>query len=293
MGKGGERLAVVPNTKTAIWWDINSCRIPKGYDSYRVRPCIDSVLNKSGVVVDEHVSIFAVGNLLRLAPDDRKALSSSGIVMIHTDFGSSMCVWQVLSDWQCHNLPPATVMVISNDPYADLYFHKTLLRGPGALDEREVLEERYTVIPAYPLTAGKSWRWKAILKEAPPLKSPSDLLDHKCAASPLWICTKCPFETDTYDEFATHLYGTAHEEFLYDFTHFPPKDREIYYQYMRNKSRFPVEDPVPNEFPEKESKQQSAPEKKNKKKKNKKREEEKKLDQMSLKESEEFRKDCS
>ncbi|KFK40344.1 hypothetical protein AALP_AA3G361900 [Arabis alpina] len=268
MGKGGERLAVVPNTKTAVWWDINSCRIPKGYDPHRVRRCIDSVLNKSGVVVDEHVSIVAVGNLLLLAPDDRKALSSSGIVMRHTDFDSSMCVWQVLSDWQCHNLPPATVMVISNDPYADLYFHKSLLRGPGALDEREVLEERYTVIPAYPLTAGKSWRWKAILKEAPPLKSPSDLLDHKCAGSPLWICTECPFETDTYDEFATHLYGTAHEELLYDLTHFPPTDREIYFQFKRNKDLFPLEDlslpdieqvsisnlaAGPSEFPEKDA----------------------------------------
>ncbi|VVA99771.1 unnamed protein product [Arabis nemorensis] len=149
--------------------------------------------------------------------------------MMHTDFSGLGSIFQNMLTWLDHNPHPARGMLISDDPAAFLYVH--------SLDEGR----SNSVIPAYPPEDGTSsgvWRWKTILEEAPLLKTPSQMLDHKCAGEPRYICTLCNFKIDDYEDFAEDLFGDAHDDqHMYRFTHFPPNEIDIFVQFRKDKVR--------------------------------------------------------
>ncbi|KAF2609867.1 hypothetical protein F2Q70_00013743 [Brassica cretica] len=67
---------------TGVWWDINTCPVPKDYDPSRVRPSIEAALFK--LMGPHPVVIYCVGNLEYISRSLLEKISSSGILLKHT-----------------------------------------------------------------------------------------------------------------------------------------------------------------------------------------------------------------
>ncbi|XP_018479965.2 uncharacterized protein LOC108851028 isoform X1 [Raphanus sativus] len=76
------------NSKTAVWWDMDTCPVPDGYDARRVRPSIQGALKDLGYCGP--VTITAMGNLENAHPHLLQALSSTGILVQHTKRGGTL-----------------------------------------------------------------------------------------------------------------------------------------------------------------------------------------------------------
>jgi len=82
-----------------VWWDINSCPVPDGYDARMVAQFIKSELKKAGY--PGPLTITAIGNLkhtLKRTPGVLQAISSTGIFLKYVPDGeySSPCLSLVL-----------------------------------------------------------------------------------------------------------------------------------------------------------------------------------------------------
>ena len=66
-------------SETFVWWDMDSCPLPSGYDPIRVGPRIDTELKNLGY--NGPLTIIGVGNLEGVPHDFLKALSSGGVVI--------------------------------------------------------------------------------------------------------------------------------------------------------------------------------------------------------------------
>ncbi|KAG2309418.1 hypothetical protein Bca52824_029166 [Brassica carinata] len=71
------------NSKTAVWWDMDTCPVPDGYDARRVRPSIEGALKDLGYCGP--ITITAMGNLENAHPHVLQGLSSTGILVQHTN----------------------------------------------------------------------------------------------------------------------------------------------------------------------------------------------------------------
>ncbi|KAG2248411.1 hypothetical protein Bca52824_088039 [Brassica carinata] len=72
-------------SETLVWWDMDSCPLPNGYDPSRLGPRIDTELKNLGY--NGPLTIIAVGNVDGIPYDFLKVLSSNGFVIKHS--GSS------------------------------------------------------------------------------------------------------------------------------------------------------------------------------------------------------------
>ncbi|KAL0734959.1 hypothetical protein Bca4012_011169 [Brassica carinata] len=75
--------------KTWVFWDINSCPVPKDCDARLVRSSIESALKKAGYCEGD-LTITAIGNLnhiLQLNPDFHQSIFSTGIRICQTPPG--------------------------------------------------------------------------------------------------------------------------------------------------------------------------------------------------------------
>ncbi|ESQ27857.1 hypothetical protein EUTSA_v10019735mg, partial [Eutrema salsugineum] len=96
--------------KTAVWWDINTCPIPHGYDARRVRPSIESALKNLGYYGP--VDIRVIGYLEDTPEHVLRVLSSTGIYVKHGR--ANGILFYSLMSWQERNPPPASMMLISD-----------------------------------------------------------------------------------------------------------------------------------------------------------------------------------
>ncbi|XP_023636520.1 uncharacterized protein LOC17884572 isoform X2 [Capsella rubella] len=97
--------------ETLVYWDIKEFPVPLGFDARRIRPCIDGLLVSNGY--SGPVTIYAVGILTDVHVDILGALSSTGIILLHSAF----CVTDILvfaSAWMHNNSPPANILIISD-----------------------------------------------------------------------------------------------------------------------------------------------------------------------------------
>lgn len=77
--------------KTSVWWDIENCQVPKGFDAHAIARNVSSALvnmNYRGPV-----SILAYGDTTRIPALVQKALSSTGIALNHVPAGKSLSFW--------------------------------------------------------------------------------------------------------------------------------------------------------------------------------------------------------
>lgn len=81
--------------KTSVWWDIENCSVPKGFDSHSIAQNISSALVKMNYCGP--VSISAYGDSNRIPPAVQHALSSTGISLNHVPAGIFhlflVCLW--------------------------------------------------------------------------------------------------------------------------------------------------------------------------------------------------------
>ncbi|KAL9672875.1 hypothetical protein QQ045_029128 [Rhodiola kirilowii] len=72
--------------KTSVWWDIENCHVPKGFDANCIAQNISSALMKMGYCGT--ISISAYGDTTKLPSNVQHALSSTGVALNHVPAGA-------------------------------------------------------------------------------------------------------------------------------------------------------------------------------------------------------------
>ncbi|CAN7012460.1 unnamed protein product [Brassica rapa subsp. trilocularis] len=146
--------------KTSVWWDIENCPVPKGWDAHTIAQKLNSALvnlNYRGPL-----TISAYGNTELIPKAVQQALSSAGISLNHVPSGKKDASdKKILVDmflWVLENPAPANLMLISGD--GDFSY---------ALNRLRML--RYNILLAHPLQASPflvasartSWMWRSLI----------------------------------------------------------------------------------------------------------------------------------
>ncbi|XP_009136441.1 uncharacterized protein LOC103860573 isoform X1 [Brassica rapa] len=146
--------------KTSVWWDIENCPVPKGWDAHSIAKKLNSALvnlNYRGPL-----TISAYGNTDLIPKAVQQALSSAGISLNHVPSGKKDASdKKILVDmflWVLENPAPANLMLISGD--GDFSY---------ALNRLRML--RYNILLAHPLQASPflvasartSWMWRSLI----------------------------------------------------------------------------------------------------------------------------------
>ncbi|KAL0856378.1 hypothetical protein Bca101_061531 [Brassica carinata] len=159
-------MAEYSKTKTSVWWDIENCEVPKGWDAHAIAQNVGSALlnmNYSGPV-----SILAYGDTNLIPHAVQQALSSTGVGLNHVPAGvKDASDKKILVDmllWAVDNPAPANIMLISGDRDFSNALHQLSMR-------------RYTILLAHPphasaplVAAAKNvWIWTSLASGGPPL----------------------------------------------------------------------------------------------------------------------------
>ncbi|XP_018491178.1 uncharacterized protein LOC108861738 isoform X3 [Raphanus sativus] len=154
--------------KTSVWWDIENCEVPKGWDAHAIAQNVSSALlnmNYGGPV-----SISAYGDTNLIPHAVQQALSSTGVGLNHVPAGvKDASDKKILVDmllWAVDNPAPANFMLISGDRDFSNALHQLSMR-------------RYTILLAQPprasaplVAAAKNvWLWPSLASGGPPLTS--------------------------------------------------------------------------------------------------------------------------
>ncbi|WOG87214.1 hypothetical protein DCAR_0206437 [Daucus carota subsp. sativus] len=154
--------------KTSVWWDIENCSVPKGFDSHSIAQNISSALVKMNYCGP--VSISAYGDSNRIPPAVQHALSSTGISLNHVPAGiKDASDKRILVDmlfWAVDNPSPANYLLISGDRDFSNALHQLRMR-------------RYNILLAQPEQASAAlvaaakvlWPWTSLLSGGLPLSS--------------------------------------------------------------------------------------------------------------------------
>ncbi|KAF2570860.1 hypothetical protein F2Q70_00000468 [Brassica cretica] len=161
-------MAECSKVKTSVWWDIENCEVPKGWDAHAIAQNLGSALldmNYCGPV-----SILAYGDTNLIPHHVQQALSSTGVGLNHVPAGvKDASDKKILVDmllWAVDNPAPANIMLISGDRDFSNALHQLSMR-------------RYTILLAQPprasaplVAAAKNvWLWTSLASGGPPLTS--------------------------------------------------------------------------------------------------------------------------
>ncbi|KAJ0236335.1 putative endonuclease or glycosyl hydrolase with C2H2-type zinc finger domain-containing protein [Hirschfeldia incana] len=154
--------------KTSVWWDIENCEVPRGWDAHAVAQNMGSALLKMNYTGP--VSILAYGDTNLIPHHVQQALSSTGVGLNHVPAGvKDASDKKILVDmllWAVDNPAPANIMLISGDRDFSNALHQLSMR-------------RYTILLAHPthasaplVAAAKNvWLWTSLASGGPPLTS--------------------------------------------------------------------------------------------------------------------------
>ncbi|CAM8971328.1 unnamed protein product [Rhodiola kirilowii] len=152
--------------KTSVWWDIENCHVPKGFDANSIAQNISSALMKMGYCGT--ISISAYGDTTKLPSNVQHALSSSGVALNHVPAGvKDASDKKILVDmllWAVDNPAPANYLLISGDRDFSNALHQLRMR-------------RYNILLAQPhkasvplVAAAKTvWLWTKLITGGLPL----------------------------------------------------------------------------------------------------------------------------
>ncbi|XP_024007200.1 uncharacterized protein LOC18011994 [Eutrema salsugineum] len=152
--------------KTSVWWDIENCEVPKGWDAYTIAQNVSSALLKMNYCGPVSISAYGDTTLIPLAV--QQALSSTGVGLNHVPAGvKDASDKKILVDmllWAVDNPAPANFMLISGDRDFSNALHQLSMR-------------RYTILLAQPprasvplVAAAKNvWLWTSLASGGPPL----------------------------------------------------------------------------------------------------------------------------
>ncbi|XP_019091001.1 PREDICTED: uncharacterized protein LOC109128650 [Camelina sativa] len=196
---------------TSVFWDIKKCPVPRDFDALLVAPCIKRFLKKLGYFGP--LTISAIGLLTDIADDVLRAVSSTGIVLHATPYGSN-CVQTLIFSWMDDNPPPANIMLIPDPTVSNSYDLSFLKYHCG-----------YNVINPYrygPYSTKSLWK-KFLLAGALEVEVEDKCIETDESAS--WFCHGCliDFSCNTpivcttgqgVETFTTHLSSQEHAQLV-------------------------------------------------------------------------------
>jgi len=210
MAGGGGDAAL--QRRTGVWWDLNTCPVPDGFDPRRVRGCIESAVHKQ-MGHRSKVVIYAMGNLEYISSDLLEEIAYSGIVLVHAPCGGND-FRKLLGEWSQLNpsSPAYTVMLIScNYTMVDPYlFRPTRFTAfcvypkdsrPVTLDQQPVAQKVFV----------GEFVWETLLNDNITCEMMTVNEDE-----PLCICDICDDTFEICAQFITHLKSEEHIKELSD-----------------------------------------------------------------------------
>ncbi|KAL0715011.1 hypothetical protein Bca4012_021990 [Brassica carinata] len=158
--------------KTAVWWDIDNCHVPKGVDAHGIAQNISSALEKMNYLGT--VSISAFGDTNRIPPAIQQALNSTGIALNHVPAGakdaSDKKILVNMFCWALDNPAPANFMLISGDRDFSDALHQLRLRRYNVL----LAQPRKASVPLVH-AARTVWLWTSLSVGGMPLSKSESL----------------------------------------------------------------------------------------------------------------------
>ncbi|XP_020883454.1 uncharacterized protein LOC9300798 isoform X3 [Arabidopsis lyrata subsp. lyrata] len=154
--------------KTSVWWDIENCEVPRGWDAHVIAQNVSSALLKMNYCGPVSISAYGDTNLIPL--HHQQALSSTGVALNHIPAGvKDASDKKILVDmllWAIDNPAPANFLLISGDRDFSNALHQLRMR-------------RYNILLAQPprasvplVAAAKDvWLWTTLASGGPPLTS--------------------------------------------------------------------------------------------------------------------------
>ncbi|CAI8615322.1 unnamed protein product [Vicia faba] len=123
--------------KISVWWDIENCHVPKGFDPHQIAQNISSALVRMNFCGP--VSISSYGDTTRIPASVQHALSSTGISLNHVPAGvKDASDKKILVDmlfWAVDNPAPANYLLIS--AAKNVWLWTSLLSGGPPLSNGE------------------------------------------------------------------------------------------------------------------------------------------------------------
>ncbi|ONK63140.1 uncharacterized protein A4U43_C07F11820 [Asparagus officinalis] len=164
MGAAAEGQYV--KAKTAVWWDIENCQVPRSCDPHLIAQNISSAL--AAMDYKGPVTISAYGDTSNIQKAAQQALSSTGISLNHVPAGvKDASDKKILVDmlfWAVDNPPPANYLLISGDRDFSNALHQLRMRRYNIL-----LAQPVNVSQALVSAAKNVWLWASLLSGGPPL----------------------------------------------------------------------------------------------------------------------------
>ncbi|KAG2287436.1 hypothetical protein Bca4012_032267 [Brassica carinata] len=212
-------------SKTIVWWDMDSCPLPNGYEPSRVGPRIDTELKNQGY--NGPLTIIGIGNLEGVPHDFLKALSSGGVVIKQLPLGSDMmsCVRRALFSREPRFEPPLSMMLITA-VHADLledvicvFFNRgplyNLLLAFPAVTEHADPEPPTLLVDNF----GGEWVWDRLgLLKDPDLGSANYDTRRQDTGCESHCCGLCDdFSSDSFDDFKAHLDSPQHAVKMHEY----------------------------------------------------------------------------
>ncbi|XP_010546188.1 PREDICTED: uncharacterized protein LOC104818337 isoform X3 [Tarenaya hassleriana] len=166
MSSTGTESLQYGKAKTSVWWDIENCQVPNGWDAHGIAQSISSALVKMNY--SGPVSISAYGDTNRIPSSVQQALSSTGVALNHVPSGvKDASDKKILVDmlfWAVDNPAPANFMLISGDRDFSNALHQLRMR-------------RYNILLAQPQKASAPlvaaatsvWLWTSLIAGGCPL----------------------------------------------------------------------------------------------------------------------------
>ncbi|KAJ0976475.1 hypothetical protein J5N97_018440 [Dioscorea zingiberensis] len=166
MAGGGEVEEEYATARTSVWWDIENCQVPKGYDGHVIAQNMASALAAVGYKGPVTISVY--GDTKKIATAVQHALSGTGITLNHVPSGvKDASDKKILVDmlfWAVDNPPPANYLLISGDRDFSYALHQLGMRRYNIL-----LAHAPNVSQALVAAARTVWLWTSLLAGEAPL----------------------------------------------------------------------------------------------------------------------------
>ncbi|CAL9213452.1 unnamed protein product [Arabidopsis halleri] len=174
---------------TFVFWDINSCPVPPGFDASLVGPCIKRFLKNEGC--SGPLTIVAIGELTDIPNDILRKVYSSGINLHNVPYGPSGAYKVIFDPSPIRTGPLRNIMLISS---ARIFAWKP-----------DSLQTECNFLEPYPCDSLQ------ILC----LADSAELEEYKCRDR-FCICSVCnhSFIWEGIESFSRHLSGTNHQQKL-------------------------------------------------------------------------------
>ncbi|CAA7027828.1 unnamed protein product [Microthlaspi erraticum] len=193
----------------AVWWDIEGCQIPEGYDARWVRPSIEGELRKLGYFGP--VSITAYGDHKQTSDDHLRGLSSTGVALSHT---IPEVIYKRMNsdmrDWRLDNPPPATIMLISD--HVEFLFAKGLVHVQQG--------DKYNLFLAYSfrpykmsiLVTSAEWLWESLLAVSETRRHVLRKCSERSESTGMFYCNVCFCDCQSSGDYRMHLSSDEHKQ---------------------------------------------------------------------------------